>query len=117
MNRRSFVTTLAAGSAAIAAPKAVHGATAGSGAVGPLSFNMEYLFSYTVYILPEVIGPLPEGIRVNLQAQGGTLNGPAVKGRIRPEGADTVYVRSDGIAVLDVRLTFETTDGALINAS
>jgi hypothetical protein len=78
---------------------------------------MDYLFSYTVFVLPEIIGPVAEGIRVNLQAQGGTLNGPELKGKVRPEGADYLYVRSDGVAALDVRLTFETTDGALIYAT
>ncbi|HTM47476.1 MAG TPA: DUF3237 domain-containing protein [Bryobacteraceae bacterium] len=114
MNRRSFVTTLAASSAAIAVPKPGFGATSGRNVLGPIPFSMEYMFSYTLSVQPEVIGPVAEGIRVNLQSRGGTLNGPDIKGKIRPEGADYLYVRSDGIASLDVRLTFETTDGALI---
>lgn len=117
MNRRNFVSSLAAGSALTAVPVAAQAANTSTGPQGPIPFAMDYLFSYTVFVNPEVIGPVAEGIRVNLQAVGGTLNGPALKGKIRPQGADYLYVRTDGVAALDVRLTFETTENALIYAT
>ncbi len=63
---------------------------------------------------PEVIGPVPEGIKVNFYNAGGTISGPHVRGKLRAAGGDWVTVRRDGIALLDVRVTFETDDGAAI---
>jgi hypothetical protein len=82
-------------------------------------FQMEYLFSYTgtLQAPPEIIGPVPEGIRVNFYITGGEVDGPRIKGRLRHAGADWFTLRKDGVGVLDVRTTIETTDGALIYLS
>ncbi len=63
---------------------------------------------------PEVIGPVPEGIKVNFYNAGGEFRGPRIRGKLRAEGGDWVTVRRDGVALLDVRVTFETDDGAAI---
>jgi hypothetical protein len=63
---------------------------------------------------PEVIGPVAEGLRLNVYVTGGEVLGPRIKGKIRPVGADWLTVRSDGVGILDVRATVETDDGALI---
>ncbi len=63
---------------------------------------------------PEVIGPVPEGIKVNFYNGGGEFRGPGIQGKLREEGGDWVTVRQDGVALLDVRVTFETDDGVLI---
>jgi hypothetical protein len=62
----------------------------------------------------EVIGPLPEGIRANFYVTSGEIDGPNLHGKIRPVGGDWLTIRSDGVAILDVRATIETEDGALI---
>ena len=82
-------------------------------------YETEHIFSYTVTLdPPEVIGPVPEGIRVNVYVTGGEVTGPKVHGKIKPVGGDWLTVRTDGVAVLDVRATFETRDeGALIYVS
>ena len=82
-------------------------------------YNLEHLFSYTVTLdTPEVIGPVPEGIRVNLHLTGGELNGPKVYGKVRPVGADWLTIRTDGVGILDVRATIETQEEeALIYSS
>lgn len=77
--------------------------------------RLEHVMSYTARLRdPEVIGPLPEGLRVNFYVTGGTVTGPRVSGKLRPVGADWLTLRRDGIAALDVRVTMETNDGALI---
>lgn len=78
--------------------------------------NLEHIFSYTATLKnpPEVIGPLPEGIRVNFYVTGGTVSGPKLEGRILPVGGDWLTIRKDGVGILDVRATMETADGALI---
>lgn len=63
---------------------------------------------------PEVIGPVPEGLRMHLYVTGGWVRGPKLTGTVLPVGGDWLTIRSDGIGQLDVRATMETDDGALI---
>ena len=79
-------------------------------------YQLEHICSYTGRLAspPEVIGPAPEGIRVNFYSAGGEITGPKIRDKVRPVGGDWVTVRRDGVAYLDVRSTFETHDGALI---
>lgn len=78
-------------------------------------YEMSHVTSYKATLSePEVIGPVAEGLRLNVYVTGGEVLGPKVKGRILPVGADWLTVRTDGIGVLDVRATMETEDGALI---
>jgi hypothetical protein len=79
-------------------------------------YEMEHICSYnaTLQMPPEVIGPVAEGIRLNFYVTGGEVSGPRIRGKIRPVGADWLTVRTDGVAVLDVRATIETHDSALI---
>ena len=78
-------------------------------------YDMEHICSYSATLeAPEVIGPVPEGLRWNIYVTGGEITGPKVQGTVRPVGADWLTIRTDGVALLDVRATFETHDGALI---
>jgi hypothetical protein len=79
-------------------------------------YKLEHIFSYVGRLAdaPEIIGPVPEGIRVNFYSAGGEVTGPRIRGKVRPVGGDWVTVRKDGVAYLDVRTTLETDDGALI---
>jgi hypothetical protein len=80
--------------------------------------TLEYLFSYTATLqAPEIVGPVPEGIRVNFYVTGGGIAGPRLNGRVRPVGGDWLTIRRDGMGVLDVRITLETADGAVIDAA
>jgi len=80
------------------------------------NYAVDHIFSYSVSLDPnmEVIGPIPEGLRINVYIQGGEVNGAKVNGKIRPVGADWLTVRQDGVGVMSVRATIETDDGALI---
>ena len=79
-------------------------------------YTMEHLFSYTATLdsTPEMIGPTPSGLRMNVYVTGGEVSGPRLRGKIRPVGADWLTVRTDGVCILDVRATIESHDGALI---
>jgi hypothetical protein len=80
-----------------------------------IDYTLEHILSYRGALAgaPEMIGPVPEGIRVNFYNTGGEVAGK-VNGKVRPFGGDWMMVRRDGVAILDVRATFETHDGALI---
>jgi len=79
-------------------------------------YELEHICSIkaTLENPPEVIGPTPEGLRLNVYITGGEVRGPRLNGRLRPVGADWLIIRSDGVGVLDIRATMETEDGALI---
>jgi len=81
-----------------------------------IDYKLDHILSFTGELagVPEVIGPLPEGVRVNFYNTGGEVTGPGIHGKVRPVGGDWMMVRRDGIAIVDVRATFETDDGALI---
>lgn len=79
-------------------------------------YQFEYICSYSAQLAaPEVIGPVPEGLRANFYIGGGEASGPRLRGVLRAAGGDWLTVRRDGIGVLDVRGTMETHDGALID--
>jgi hypothetical protein len=71
-------------------------------------------FSGTLKPSPEVIGQVPEGIRVNFYPASGAVSGPRLRGLVRDVGGDWLTLRRDGVAQLDVRTTIETEDGALL---
>jgi hypothetical protein len=63
---------------------------------------------------PTELGPVPQGRRRIIDITGGTFQGPTVKGKVRPGGADWQIVRADGFTELDTRYTLETDAGQLI---
>ncbi len=64
---------------------------------------------------PEVIGATPVGFRINGFISRGEVSGPRIRGIVRTIGCgDWATVRSDDVLDLDVRLTIESHDGALI---
>ncbi len=81
-------------------------------------FDAEFLFDIEAHLgVPELVGAIPEGVRTNFHIEGGTFEGPRVRGKIRPVGADWFLMRPDGVGQLDVRATLETDDGELIYVS
>ena len=83
-----------------------------------IPYKLEHVLSFTgkgdAGTQPEIIGQVPEGLRIHFYLTGGTFEGPGLRGKVRPVGGDWVTIRRDGVAVLDVRMTFETDSGALI---
>ena len=59
-------------------------------------------------------GVTPYGERRIINILGGTVEGPKLKGRILPGGADWQIVRNDGVVDLRARYTVETDSGAHI---
>ncbi|HET7384820.1 MAG TPA: DUF3237 domain-containing protein [Pseudolabrys sp.] len=60
------------------------------------------------------LGRTPYGERRVIGILGGSVNGPKLKGRILPGGADWQIIRSDGAADIKARYTIQTDAGALI---
>ena len=83
-----------------------------------LKYSLEHIMSYKALLgPPEIIGPTPDGLRVNVYVTGGEVSGPNIQGKVLPVGGDWYTIRSDGMGILNVRATIETNDGALIYVS
>jgi hypothetical protein len=61
------------------------------------------------------VGPGPHGTRVTFPITGGTFDGDRLRGKVLPGGDDWTLKRADGVIELDLRITLETEDGALIH--
>lgn len=81
----------------------------------------EFIFRFELDLAPNIdIGDVPVGHRIIGPIAGGSFEGPglsdgtALKGEVVPGGGDWLFIRADGAADLDVRVTLRTADGALI---
>ena len=61
------------------------------------------------------IGPGPHGTRVTFPITGGEFEGDGLRGTVLPGGDDWTVKRADGVIDLDLRITLQTDDGALIH--
>jgi hypothetical protein len=61
------------------------------------------------------VGAGPRGTRLTFPIVGGSFEGARLRGKVLPGGGDWVLMRPDGILELDLRVTLETDDGALIH--
>ena len=52
------------------------------------AYSLEHICSYSAQLQnpPEVIGPVPEGLRVNFYVTSGEVTGPKIRGILRPVG-------------------------------
>ncbi|MEZ5557616.1 MAG: DUF3237 domain-containing protein [Pseudomonadales bacterium] len=77
--------------------------------------KLEPLLTFTATIgsnLP--VGNGPYGNRAIAEVTGGRFEGPRLRGRVLPPGADWVLVDATGHGRVDVRVLFQTDDGANI---
>jgi len=63
---------------------------------------------------PQKLGTGPHGIRSIVPVTGGDFEGPRLRGKVLPGGGDWLLLRPDGVLELDLRITLETDDQALI---
>jgi hypothetical protein len=61
------------------------------------------------------VGDGPHGTRVTFPITGGSFEGDRLRGKVLPGGDDWTVTRSDGVIELDMRVTLQTEDGALIH--
>lgn len=74
------------------------------------------LFTIRMSLHPmQELGQTPMGRRRIVPVKEGTFEGDRLRGRVRTEaGGDWLLQRADGSYQMDVRLTLETDDGALV---
>ena len=85
-------------------------------AVPRYEWASEFLGAFTVQLAkpPESFGPAPDGLHITFYIASGEICGPKINATIRGEGGDWMLVLRDGVGVADVRITYETDDGALL---
>ena len=65
---------------------------------------------------PQNIGTVPLGTRRAVPLTGGTFEGPRLRGAVVSGGsADWLLLRAAGVLEMDLRVTLQTDDGALIS--
>jgi hypothetical protein len=87
----------------------------GSPLAGRASMNGRHLLTLKLTTAPvEAIGAVALGRRAVFPITGGEFEGPKLRGKVLPGGGDWTLLRPDGVLELDLRITLQTDDGALI---
>ena len=76
----------------------------------------EFVYSAIVTLQARVDhGPSPVGHRYRVPITGGTFEGPEIRGRVVPGGADWQLLRGDGVLTIEADYYIETDDGVQIH--
>jgi len=79
------------------------------------SIKTRHLFTLDAKVSIQMVADTPAGGRRIAVVEGGSFQGERLRGEILPTaGADWLLQRSDGVLLLDVRVTLKTDDGALV---
>ena len=83
-------------------------------AIPPAAYRRRFRFPHPALAsAPTILHNGPQGGRCSVTGNGGSVDGPKVKGKIVDNsGGDWLTLRADGSFKLDVRLTIKTEDGA-----
>jgi hypothetical protein len=77
--------------------------------------KLDFIFAANVTVdAPLDLGDIGKGGRRIVAITGGDFDGPQIRGKVVPGGADWQVLRSDGVAELEARYMLRTDDGALI---
>jgi Protein of unknown function (DUF3237) len=119
MRRASSLLAAVASAAVIAAPQAQPSSAPQSAAPVPVATlappRLTLAMELRVKVGPPLeVGNVPQGRRRIIPIEGGTFEGPMLRGTVMPGGADWQIVRADGLAELDTRYTLRTDAGDII---
>ena len=97
---------------ALAATAVLHGQAPAAALTPP---RLVFAFELHAQVGPPMeLGQVPGGRRRIVPILGGTFEGPGLRGKVLPGGADWQVVRADGFTELDTRYTIETDAGAKV---
>jgi xanthine dehydrogenase YagT iron-sulfur-binding subunit len=80
-------------------------------------WGTRFLWSGTIIIRKEVVGVLPDGLRINWHFTEGHFAGPEHQGVILSGAADFMRIREDGIGIVNVTELLQTRTGARLFCS
>ena len=79
--------------------------------------NTRFLFTLALEIQVSSLGDTPYGRRRMFHFDGGSFDGPKLKGKVLPGGGGWSLIRRDDVMEVDVRLILETNDNHQIYAA
>jgi Protein of unknown function (DUF3237) len=80
-------------------------------------WKTRFLGSVRVALRVEVVGAVPDGLRINWHVKEGTFVGPGLDAVVLPGATDWMRIRRDGIGVVNVNACIETRTGTRIYSS
>jgi hypothetical protein len=84
-------------------------------AQAPSSPRLTFAFEVRVKVGPPAeVGQVVGGRRRIVQILSGTFEGPGIRGKVVPGGADWQMIQADGFSQLDTRYTLETDKGQIV---
>lgn len=90
----------------------------GSPMAAPPIPRLSYLATVRVEVGPPIdVGLTPDGFRRIIPITGGTVEGPALRGRVLPAGADFQLLKSETLTELQANYAIETDEGERIYVS
>ena len=98
----------------VAAPTSESLRSAGNVGAPRWDWNAKFLGACTIALEKEMVGDTPEGLRIIWRFKEARFAGPILEGPYLPGAADWMYIRPDGVAIVDVRGCVETPKGARI---
>jgi hypothetical protein len=81
------------------------------------NWGTRFLWSATITLCKEVVGELPDGLRINWNVVEGRFAGPGQEGIVLPGATDAMRIRKDGIGIVDVTEVLQTRSGARLYCS
>ncbi|HEV7829833.1 MAG TPA: DUF3237 family protein [Pseudonocardiaceae bacterium] len=78
------------------------------------AYGLSFFATLIVNLQAEVLGETAEGYRINFYVRDGRVVGPGIDAVVRSEGGDWMAIRPDGIGMVNILITYETADKALI---
>jgi hypothetical protein len=79
-------------------------------------WDTKFLWACTAAIRKQVIGELPDGLRINFEVTDGRFVGPHFEGIVLPGGVNWMRIREDGVAMVNVTECLQTRTGARIDS-
>jgi hypothetical protein len=89
-------------------------ATPSAGGEPRWDWDATFLWAGTVGIRKEVVGAVPDGLRINWHFTEGRFVGPDHEGIILHGAADWMRIRKDGVGIVNVMECLQTQTGALV---
>jgi hypothetical protein len=80
-------------------------------------WDTKFLWTITVTVRKEVVGAVPDGLRINWHLKEGWFVGPGHEGVVLPGASDWMRIRKDGVGIVDVNELLQTRTGARLYCS
>ena len=81
------------------------------------NWDTTFLGCLTAVVYKEVVGPTPDGLRIDMHVTEGSFVGPGLDAVVLPGATDWMRIRRDGVAIVSVQACFQTQAGVRIYGS